>query len=425
MQTDDPTPHLERFDSYEQACRDFSPLIPEHFNIATAICRRQPDAITRIALKETRPGGNNTYTFGALDFLSDKLATSLSEAGLVQGDVVGVTLPPSAALAVAHLGALKAGGVVAPLPLSWGADLSGQALFQSKARFAVVDESIFDTVDSLRRQAPSLAHLYVARDVRSSSMATHKDFWYEVDRASSDFNTVEAEARSPAFIFYYQSNGKLSSVIQSHASVICQLAGFEMCSNLEVDLRAVWFINNWSSVTGLLAIVYPAWWYGCSLVASNDDDDLITLLQQCKVNHAFISAPRLSVLTREARDATGPSNLELIVSDSPASAEARQDFGRRPGPKLATVYENREAGVLAATCPRWYSASDGSSGRPVPGRSIKIIDDNGAQVTSGEEGRITFRATAAGVPGLSGDWVVTGDVGYTNDQGDLVVNMRK
>src|SRR5215813_5077087 len=112
---DDPTPHLERFNTYNQAIREFRWRIPQRINLASAICRRHADSVTRIALSEIRIGGLNTYTFGGLDYLSDKFAMSLSECNINPGDHVVVALRPSAALAVAQLGALKAGGVVVPL----------------------------------------------------------------------------------------------------------------------------------------------------------------------------------------------------------------------------------------------------------------------------------------------------------------------
>ena len=89
----EPTPHLERFETYEQACREFRWVIPERFNIASAICRRHADAVNRIALKEAKEAGINTYTFGGLDFLSDKFAMALSESGINHGYSVVVMLP--------------------------------------------------------------------------------------------------------------------------------------------------------------------------------------------------------------------------------------------------------------------------------------------------------------------------------------------
>src|SRR5689334_19075485 len=57
----------------------------------------------------------NCYTFGGLDFLSDKFAAALVEQGISEGDAVAVILEPSAALAVAALGALKGGAAVVPV----------------------------------------------------------------------------------------------------------------------------------------------------------------------------------------------------------------------------------------------------------------------------------------------------------------------
>ncbi|HEX8089820.1 MAG TPA: AMP-dependent synthetase, partial [Blastocatellia bacterium] len=84
----DPTPHLERFESYDQACREFRWRIPERFNIAVAISNRHKDAITRVAVSDVMPGGINTYTFGGIDFLSDKFAFSLARSGVREGDAV-------------------------------------------------------------------------------------------------------------------------------------------------------------------------------------------------------------------------------------------------------------------------------------------------------------------------------------------------
>src|SRR4029079_14897215 len=135
----DPTPHLERFESYEQACREFKWIIPERFNIAREISRRHSGAITRIALKEIREAGVNTYTFGALDFPSDKFAMAVSESGIKPGDSVVVMLPPSAAMAVAQLGVLKIGAVMVPLPMDASPALLEHAIANSDSKAVVVD----------------------------------------------------------------------------------------------------------------------------------------------------------------------------------------------------------------------------------------------------------------------------------------------
>ncbi|HKP11559.1 MAG TPA: AMP-binding protein, partial [Blastocatellia bacterium] len=87
----------------------------QRFNLAEAICRRHADRVTRVALLDAKPLAANCYTFGGLDFLSDKFASALNEQGVNQSDAVAVVLAPSAALAVALLGTLKCGAVAVPL----------------------------------------------------------------------------------------------------------------------------------------------------------------------------------------------------------------------------------------------------------------------------------------------------------------------
>src|SRR5512138_2444959 len=91
---------------------------PEPFNIAERVCRRHADAVYRIALEDVKIAGLNTYTFGGLDYLSDKFAMILSQCGIKTGDVIATVLPQGAALAVSHLGILKAGAIVLPLGIN-------------------------------------------------------------------------------------------------------------------------------------------------------------------------------------------------------------------------------------------------------------------------------------------------------------------
>src|SRR5262245_11737310 len=109
--TSDPTPHLERFESYARARREFQWTIPERFNAATAALARQIEPVTRRALAEVKQGGVNTYTFNGLDYLSDKFAVALANRGLYRGDRVVIALPQSAASLIAQLGILKLGAI--------------------------------------------------------------------------------------------------------------------------------------------------------------------------------------------------------------------------------------------------------------------------------------------------------------------------
>lgn len=378
----DPTPHLERFDSYERACREFRWLIPQRFNIASGICRRHPDAVTRIALNDVKEGAINTYTFGGLDFLSDKFATALSESGISQGDSIGVVLPPSAALAIAHLGALKSGAVVVPLSMLSDVALLQYALADSTAKALVVDESIYGTLEALARNLPNFTSRFVVRDLRTpATNAYFKDFWSEVDRSSSDFDAVETDANSAALLFYVGSPDEITGIVHSHRSILGQLAAFEMFNDVQSGADTVfWTADDWSSPAAALGVLYPAWWYGCSLFAGTSEDG------------------------------AGVQSMTLTE-----------------------VYGRSETGWIFGSCERWFATPAGSVGRPVPGRSIEIIDQNGNVLPPGQAGHIAVHksdpalfteyhgSAARTAASFIGDWFLTGDVGYKNGDGDLYI----
>ena len=428
----DPTPHLERFESYEQACREFRWVIPEQFNIGSAICRRHADAVTRIALKEVKEAGINTYTFGGLDFLSDKFAMALSQAGTNQGDSVAVMLPQSAALAVAHLGVLKTGAVLVPLPMGAEAALLEHAILDSGATAVVVDESIYGKVEEY------LSHLesrFVLRDLRPDATSSDvKDFWTEVDRASSDFEAVQTDPNSMAFIFYIESEGKPTGVVHSHRSLIGQLVAFDMFMGTEAE-AVFCTANDWSSVSASLGVLYPAWWYGCSIVAgtSDDHDSVLRLIEKGAVTHALIPVSRLNTLIEFGPQLRQQFDLKLrtIVCERLPEERVSND----PGVTLNDVYGQPETGWIVGRCERWFKTRIGSMGRPAPGRSIEVIDKTGNVLPPREAGRVAIHksdpalfsefhnAPQRTAESFIGDWFLTGDVGQKNEDGDLSITI--
>src|SRR5262249_10196338 len=136
---------------------------------------------------------------------------------------------------------------------------------------------------------------FVVRDLEPDLSGADRDFWTEVDQASSDFEYVHTDATSPAFIFYDLLNGNNAGIVHSHASIPGQLSAFEMCNDLEVDADAVfWTPHNWCSVAQLLGMVYPAWWYGCAVVAGASHD-VTAFIGGNEVTHAFINRSELRV----------------------------------------------------------------------------------------------------------------------------------
>ena len=408
-------------------------MIPERFNIASAICRRHSDAPSRIALQEVKEAGINTYTFGALDFLSDKFAVALSHAGVNQGDSVAVMLPQSAALAVAHLGILKCGAVLVPLATAADAAFIRQAMADSGTTTLVVDESLSDRVGDFR-SLPYLGPRFVVRDLRPDArISVDKDFWTEVDRASSDFEAVQTDPSSKAFIFYDAVEGKPAGVVHSHRSLIGQLGAFEMFMEPQAN-SVFWTANGWSAATTLLGLMYPGWWYGCAIVACTPEkpEGELGLLKRAAVTHALISSSSLNLVAEfDSRSEEEVKLRKVVCEDLPWPEHRLNDD---VGFTLNCVYGRPETGWIVGRSERWFKTKPGFTGRSAPGSSLEVIDETGHIMPPGQEGTVAIHKSdpalfsefhnspprTAGC--FIGDWFLTGDVGKKNEDGDLFIH---
>src|SRR5262249_31211376 len=153
----------------------------------------------------------------------------------------------------------------------------------------ILDESLIVNYPITKTALHTTGTVFVVRELRPTPGTLYKDFWSEVDRCSSDFTAPETESNSTAFIFFIETGGKISGIIHSARSVISQLAAFEFFN--EFDGNAVfWVGDDWSSPVVVLGSLYPAWWYGCSIVANSWEEQasLARLVDECEVTNVFL-----------------------------------------------------------------------------------------------------------------------------------------
>ena len=220
--------------------------------------------MTRVALLDAKPMAENCYTFGGLDFLSDKFASVLVERGVSEGEAVAVILEPSAALAVAALGALKRNAKVVLLSPSLDLGEIEAALNDGGAKAMVAPFAEREAYAAIAERH-SITTRFLAGD---SSDAIHyegaeRSFWRDVFLASSDF-TLAMHDSAPAFVFYAKTaEGALRPLAHTHAAILGQLAQINQQAEQAPDAdNALWCGEDWASPDVLLGSVFPRWWSG-------------------------------------------------------------------------------------------------------------------------------------------------------------------
>ncbi len=374
MKTDDLAPRLGRFKSYATATRHFRWPVSDRFNIAEAVLRRHDDA--RTALIEVRPAGENTYTFHAMDFFSDKFAGALAALGLKPEDAVAVMLPQCAALAVAHLGALKLGCAVAPLAEDLSARDFEYAISDSQTKAIVLSPRSRARMDSISN-LKSLEAVFVAAEL--DEYVTDRNFWREVYAASSDFAMAETQIDTPAFIFYKADK---AGVVHGHSLLMGSLPAFEMVNNFDLSDDAIFHTPlKWSSAQSLFGFLYPAWFYGLPVVAC-ESGNALAVAERYRVTNLMISSADL-----EDTEKRYDLRLRSIYSINEALPHRAKEIGAA----IASAHGAQEAPMIMASCDRWFAAPADSLGRAAPGHLIEVIDESGRSLPPNKMGRVALR----------------------------------
>jgi fatty-acyl-CoA synthase len=365
-------------------------------------------------------------TWGELQRRSNSLARALSERGVGEGDSVAV-------MCRNHRGFIDASIAVAKL----GADI----LYLNTA-FAGPQ-----LVDVLEREAPSL----VIHDEEFTGLLAGA----EVERrvlAWTDADSVVEETLEQLVSAYDESDLQPPS---RHARIVILTsgttgtpkgaprneAGIDAAVSLlsRMPLRAGWrthiaapLFHTWGFAHLALAMLL-----GSTVVLRRTFDPLAALrTTQDERCQSLVVIPvmlqRMLALDPDELAGIDLSRVEVVASSGsalPATlAEAWMD---RFGDNLYNIYGSTEVAYASIATPEDLRADPSSAGKPPWGTVVKILDDEGHELPTGETGRIfvgnglLFEGyTHGGSKELVDGLMSSGDVGFFDDAGRLHVAGR-
>ncbi len=400
------------------------------FNLAVML----PESARRAPGRPAVILGQTRISYAQLDELSDRVAASLTAAGLAPGDPVGLQLPNIPEFVVAYFGILKAGGVVVPMNVLLKAAEIEFQLRDSGARTLI---TYGGSLDEAAKAAASAAvpSVYVAAG--TTPLVTGVPF---ATLLAGDPPGPQLAGRSPAdpavIIYTSGTTGVPKGAVLSH---------FTLYMNADIPGRVVEFRDDDIVVValplfhifGLSSILNTCVLLGgtMSLVPRFDAAAVLELIQRDRAT-IFEGVPTMFVgLLQAAGEASYDlSCLRVAISGgAPIPAEIIDSFERRFG---VTILEGYGLSETASTTTFNISAAERkiySVGKPIWGVSVQIWDDQGRPRPAGPEhvGEIVVRgpnvmtgyhnnpeATAAA---FAGGWFHTGDLGYFDEDGFLFI----
>ena len=425
--------------SYASAIRNFSWNIPDRFNIATAVCDRWADGTGRLALIQAKAGHGVTYhSFDDLKRGSNRLANLLHARGLRAGDRLAILLGQRIETLLAHLAAWKLGAITVPLFGLFGPDALSYRLADSGASFLITDPTGVDKTAAIRDSLPALKLVYTTEPATAGAITLGP----ELAHASDELEVQSTLSSAPAMIIYTSgTTGPPKGALHAHRVLLGHLPGVQWPHDFfPKPGDRFWTPADWAWIGGLFDVLMPSLYFGMPVVASRDGrfdpDAAIDLMARHDVKNVFMPPTALRLL-RQAEIKAEKIALRSLASGGERLGDDVIDWGRSVfGLTINEFYGQTEANLLVGNNAALLPPKPGSMGRAIPGHEVAIVDEGGEPSPPGFTGDIAVRRPdpvmflgywnneAATAEKFRGDWMITGDLGIADEDGDITYQGR-
>lgn len=378
-------------------------------------------------------GSPRPYSYLELKRLSNRLANTLLANGLSAGDRVGILLPQCPETALTHIACYKAGLIAVPLFTLFGEDALEYRLANSAATAIVTDRENMPKINAIKARLNDL-RLILSIDGAEPGV---RDFHALLFSASDAFTPVDSLAEDPALlIFTSGTTGPPKGALHAHRTLLGHFSGVQFMHDFFPKAGdRFWTPADWAWAGGLLDVLLPSLALGKSVLIYRgrkfDPEDTYRLLADHEVRNSFLPPTALKLMRQVERPHERWNfALRSIFTGGEAMGAELMDWGRETfGFTINEGYGQTECNLVVGNCASIMAARSGSMGKPVPGHDVAIIDEHGDVLPPGVTGSIAVRAPdpvmflsywgnpEATADKFFGDWLLTGDIGQTDEDG--------
>ena len=376
-----------------------------------------------------------TLSYAALDAEVDRCAAALQRDGIAPLDPVAICATASIHYVVAFLGALRAGAAVAPLaPSSSAASLVGM-IANAGARLMFVDEPV-------RELLAPVANEIVAKRISLDAAPPGVSFEEWTAAPGSVPTPVQIEPHWPFNIIYSSgTTGAPKGIVQPHG-MRWVYAQRSVARGYGEDAIALISTPLYSNTT--LVSFFPALTLGGTVVLMPkfEAGAYLELAERHRVTHAML----VPVQYQRLMDYPGFDRFDLssfkakFSTSAPFAAQLKADILRRWPGTLTEYYGMTEGGGSCELVANEFPDKLHTVGRPLQGHDIRLIDEQGREVSRGEVGEVVGHSPAMmtgyhGQPDKTAEaewfdssgrrFIRTGDMGRFDDDGFLTLLDRK
>ena len=422
---------------YEFSYKNDRLEVPEFFNFGFDVVDKWAEDRTKLALISIDSTGENVqhHSFWDLKVLSNKYANALRDRGIKKGDRVFIMLPRIPEWYVVMLGLMKLGAL--PMPgttLLTPKDIEYR-INTAEAVMAITDAENASKVDEAAGGCPTLEHLVVVNGERRGWNS------YSVDMsvASSSLNNVEPTRSDDPLLIYFTSGTVGYPKMVLHTQASCAI-GHIISAKYWHDLTAsdlMWTLSDTGWAKAAYGKLFGQWTLGAAVMQHDargrfDAPLTLSLLERHGVTSFCAPPTAYRMLVLEDLSKYKMDNLRHCTgAGEPLNPEVMKQWEDGTGLVIYDGYGQTETVLLVGNF-RCNEVKPGSMGKPSPGFTIGVVDEQGDEVQVGEEGQIAVKIKPERPVGLFqeywkdkeamdrsflGDWYLTGDKAYKDEDG--------
>jgi len=422
---------------YEFSYKNDRLEVPEFFNFGFDVVDKWAEDRTKLALISIDSTGENVqqHSFWDLKVLSNKYANALRDRGIKKGDRVFIMLPRIPEWYVVMLGLMKLGAL--PMPgttLLTPKDIEYR-INTAEAVMAITDAENASKVDEAAGGCPTLEHLVVVNGERRGWNSYSED----MSVASSSLNNVEPTRSDDPLLIYFTSGTVGYPKMVLHTQASCAI-GHIISAKYWHDLTAsdlMWTLSDTGWAKAAYGKLFGQWTLGAAVMQHDargrfDAPLTLSLLERHGVTSFCAPPTAYRMLVLEDLSKYKMDNLRHCTgAGEPLNPEVMKQWEDGTGLVIYDGYGQTETVLLVGNF-RCNEVKPGSMGKPSPGFTIGVVDEQGDEVQVGEEGQIAVKIKPERPVGLFqeywkdkeamdrsflGDWYLTGDKAYKDEDG--------
>jgi fatty-acyl-CoA synthase len=369
-----------------------------------------------------------TLSYSDVDTRTNALAHALSDAGLVEGDGVGVMCRNHRGFIEATIALSKLGADALYLNTAFAGPQIVEVVQREKPKALIFDEEFYELLEDAGHRRKRFVAWH---DEPSCADPTLDELMADGDPSA----VVPPEREGRAVILTSGTTGAPKGASRGNPEsidpVVAYLSKIPLRSRYTIHVAAPLF-HSWGFAHFSLGLIL-----GMTFVLRRKFDP-----EQCIAEVARSRADALAVvpvmmqrileLPDETIDKYDTSSLKVVAaSGSALPGDLATRWMDRFGDTLYNLYGSTEVAWATIATPADMRAAPGTAGRPPRGTIVKLYDDNGVEARPGDTGRIfvgnemLFEGyTGGGSKDVIGNLMATGDIGRFDDGGRMFVEGR-